>query len=107
MNDGGMDLAPSINVTQVPGQIIIDPEAEAVKLLGVSAYADINWTPNWTSAIGYSFTKVDNTNFQEAEASRRANTPRRTCSTSGTTSSPAWNSCGASGPITMATRATI
>ena len=68
MNDGGMDLAPSVNVTQVPGQIIIDPEAEAVKLLGVSAYADINWTPNWTSAIGYSFTKVDNTNFQEDEA---------------------------------------
>jgi len=68
MNDGGMDLAPSVNVTEFPGQIIVDPEAEAVKLLGVSAYADINWTPNWTSAIGYSFTKVDNTNFQEAEA---------------------------------------
>jgi hypothetical protein len=63
-----MDLAPSVNVTELPGQIIIDPEAEAVKLLGVTAYADINWTPNWTSAVGYSFTKVDNTNFQEAEA---------------------------------------
>lgn len=68
MNDGGMDLAPSVSVVAQPPDLILIPEAEAVKLLGVSAYADINWTKNWTSALGYSFTKVDNTNFQEATA---------------------------------------
>ena len=70
MNDGGMDLAPAIDTFPDPdnGQIIIVPRAEAVKMLGVSAYADINWTGNWTSAIGYSFDKVDNTNFQDGSA---------------------------------------
>ena len=70
MNDGGMDLAPAIATFPDPddGAIIIVPRAEAVKMLGVSAYADINWTSNWTSAIGYSFDKVDNTNFQDATA---------------------------------------
>ena len=68
MNDGGMDLAPSVSVIFEPGNVILIPEAEAVKLLGVSAYADINWTDRWTSAVGYSFTKVDNTNFQDPTA---------------------------------------
>jgi hypothetical protein len=68
MNDGGMDLAPSVDVIPQPGGFVLVPEAEAVKLLGVSAYADINWTKNWTSAIGYSFAEVDNTNFQEVTA---------------------------------------
>jgi hypothetical protein len=39
-----------------------------VKLLGVSAYVDLQWSKKWSSAIGYSFTKVDNTNFQDATA---------------------------------------
>ena len=68
LNDGGMDLAPSVDTIPGPGTITLVPEAEAVKLLGVSAYADINWTKQWSSAVGYSFTKVDNTNFQEPEA---------------------------------------
>jgi hypothetical protein len=68
MNDGGMDLAPAIATFTDGNQIVIVPKAEAVKLLGVSAYVDINWTKQWTSALGYSFTKVDNTNFQDATA---------------------------------------
>ena len=68
MNDGGMDLAPSVSTIPGSGTITLVPEAEAVKLLGVSAYADINWTKQWTSAVGYSFTRVHNTNFQEPEA---------------------------------------
>jgi len=68
MNDGGMDLAPSVSTQPGPGTIILIPEAEAVKLLGVSAYVDIAWSKQWTSALGYSFTKVDNTNFQDVTA---------------------------------------
>jgi hypothetical protein len=68
MNDGGMDLAPAVDTILAPGSILIVPKAEAVKLLGVSAYVDVNWTKRWTSAFGYSFTKVDNTNFQDATA---------------------------------------
>jgi hypothetical protein len=68
MNDGGMDLAPSVSVVPGPGTLILIPEAEAVKLLGVSAYVDFQWAKEWSSAAGYSFTKVDNTNFQDATA---------------------------------------
>ena len=66
-----MDLAPSVSVIQtVDGRILV-PRAEAVKLLGISAYLDFNWSKNFTSAIGYSFDKVDNTNFQDPTAFHR------------------------------------
>ena len=74
MNDGGMDLAPSAALGPVPPIFPPPPisgtliSAEAVPLLGVSAYADLQWTPELSSAIGYSFTKVDNTNFQDPTA---------------------------------------
>jgi len=39
-----------------------------VPLLGITAYVDLQWTKALSSSIGYSFTEVDNTNFQEATA---------------------------------------
>lgn len=71
MNDGGMDLAPSVSVIPQPPSLILVPEATAVKLLGVSAYIDLQWTKQLSSALGYSFTKVDNTNFQDPTAFHR------------------------------------
>ncbi len=71
MNDGGMDLAPAVSTILVPPNIILVPRAEAVKLLGVSAYVDFQWSKQWSSAVGYSFAKVDNTNFQEPTAFHR------------------------------------
>ena len=68
MNDGGMDLAPSVSTIFEPPNVILVPEAKAVKLLGVSAYVDFQWSKFWSSSAGYSFTKVDNTNFQDATA---------------------------------------
>jgi hypothetical protein len=74
MNDGGMDLAPSAALGPVPPIFPPPPisgtliSAEAVPLLGISAYADLQWTPELSSAIGYSFTEVDNTNFQDPTA---------------------------------------
>ena len=68
MNDGGMDLAPAVSTIPGPGTITLVPRAEAVKLLGISAFVDFQWSKNWSSTVGYSFTKVDNTNFQEASA---------------------------------------
>jgi len=64
MNDGGMDLAPNADVISEPGTLALVPSAEAVKLLGMSSYVDFNWSKDWTSSIGYSFDKVDNTSFQ-------------------------------------------
>lgn len=68
MNDGGMDLAPSVSTVFEPPNIILIPKAEAIKLLGIMAYVDLQWSKELSSAIGYSFTKVDNTNFQDPTA---------------------------------------
>ncbi|MCM2310155.1 MAG: DcaP family trimeric outer membrane transporter [Steroidobacteraceae bacterium] len=65
MNDGGMDLAPSASHT---AGVVTDVEAEAVALTGVLAYYDHWWSDKWSSSIGYSFTEVDNTNFQDPGA---------------------------------------
>jgi hypothetical protein len=62
MNDGGMDLAPSANRS---AGTVVGVEADAVPLLGVLAYYDHYWSDRWSSSIGYSFTEVDNTNFQD------------------------------------------
>jgi hypothetical protein len=63
MNDGGMDLAPVVIFDG--GGTPIDVEAEAVPLTGVLAYYDHFWNERWSSSIGYSYTEVDNTNFQD------------------------------------------
>jgi hypothetical protein len=68
MNDGGMDLGPNAAVIPQPGTLVLVPSAEAVKLFGMSAYVDLNWSKKWTSAIGYSFDQVDNTSFQAPDA---------------------------------------
>jgi hypothetical protein len=60
MNDGGVDLAP--------GGTIANPKAEAVPLLGVSAYYDHYWSDKFSSSFGGSFTKVDNRSLQAASA---------------------------------------
>jgi DcaP outer membrane protein len=75
MNDGGMDLAPAAALVPappttpprpVPFNLLLD--AEAVELLGITAYVDLQWSEKFSSAIGYSFTEVDNTNFQDPTA---------------------------------------
>jgi hypothetical protein len=68
MNDGGMDLAPTVSFET---DILTGLSTEAVPLLGVVAYYDHYWSEKWSSSIGYSFTEVDNTNFQEADAFNR------------------------------------
>ncbi len=68
MNDGGMDLAPNVAVITQPDGFVLIPSAEAVKLFGWTSYVDLNWSKQWTSSIGYSFDRVDNTNFQAATA---------------------------------------
>jgi len=65
MNDGGMDIAPTANFN---AETVTNVKSEAVPLLGVVAYYDHYWSKKWSSSIGYSFTQVDNTNFQDPAA---------------------------------------
>ncbi len=64
MNDGGMDLAPTAAFDE---ETVTNVEAEAIPLTGIVAYYDHYWTPKWSSSIGYSYTEVDNTNFQSPD----------------------------------------
>lgn len=64
MNDGGMDLAPQL-VTPAPN---LKVTGKAVALTGIVAYYDHYWSEMWSSSIGYSFTEVDNTNYQATNA---------------------------------------
>jgi len=68
MNDGGMDLAPAVDYT---AGVASDVQAKAVPLTGVLAYYDHYWSDKWSSSIGYSFTEVDNTNFQDPGAFKK------------------------------------
>ena len=63
MNDGGVDLAP--RATYDPGGVLVDVDAEAISLTGVLVYYDHSWNDRWSSSLGYSYTKADNTNFQD------------------------------------------
>jgi len=63
MNDGGVDLAP--------GGTLVDPHAEAVPLLGISAYYNRYWSEKFSSSFGVSQTKVDNTSLQDTDAFQR------------------------------------
>ncbi len=57
MNDGGVDLA-------VDGVNRVEP----VPLLGIVAYYDHYWNEQWSTAIGYSSTEVDNQDLQSGDA---------------------------------------
>lgn len=60
MNDGGVDLA-----AEASGGVL---RPKSVPLTGIVAYYDRTWCDSLTSSFGYSFTQVDNTNFQEPTA---------------------------------------
>lgn len=75
MNDGGVDLAPKAGVAVSPPIVGAPPGPivpKAVPLLGVLLYYDHYWSDQWSSSIGWSQVKVDNTNFQAGDAFRNA-----------------------------------
>jgi hypothetical protein len=60
MNDGGTDVGAAGEVGDLTG--------EAVPLFGVVGYYDHYWSKEWSSAIGYSRTQVENTDAQADDA---------------------------------------
>lgn len=60
MNDGGVDLAPEASGATVG--------AKALPLLGIVAYVDHWWSKTWSTALGYSETRVWNTDLQDGSA---------------------------------------
>lgn len=62
MNDGGMDMAPATGSAANP------ISANAVPIYGVVGYYEHSWNRQWSSAIGYGITEVDNQNLQTGDA---------------------------------------
>src|SRR6185437_1594972 len=60
MNDGGTDLAA--------GGSLAHPNAEAVPLLGISAYYDHYWNKHVSTSFGWSETQVWNRSLQLGDA---------------------------------------
>ena len=57
MNDGGIDIAPD-------SADINNAGAEAIELLGVSAYYDHYWSDRWSTSVGWSMIDLDTTDGQ-------------------------------------------
>jgi hypothetical protein len=60
-NDGGTDLAPVLHSD-------LTVHAYAAKIYGVTAYIDQQWNDQFSSAIGFSRTRLSNTNLQSGDA---------------------------------------
>jgi hypothetical protein len=60
MNDGGEDIAPDET-----GDFVAQP------LLGIVGFLDLSFSEEFGASLGYSFTHVDNTSGQTADAFRR------------------------------------
>lgn len=76
MNDGGTDLGPKA-IPGVTPPIVGGPpippgslKPEALGLLGLTIYYDHYWNDQWSSSIGWSETRQDNSNFQQSNAYR-------------------------------------
>ena len=67
MNDATSDIAPAdpFDPAAAPGAPI---DGKAIPLFGVTAFADINWSDEWTSTAGYSMIWMDNTDGQAPDA---------------------------------------
>jgi hypothetical protein len=59
MNDGGIDIAPD-------SADINTAKAEAVPLLGISAYYDHYWNERWSTSVGWSMTDLDTSDGQHS-----------------------------------------
>ena len=59
INDGGIDIAPdSTDISKA--------SAEAVPLLGISAYYDHYWNERWSTTVGWSMTDLNTSDGQRA-----------------------------------------
>ena len=64
MNDAPVDVGIVAN----PGNLVTPIRGEAIPITGTVVFLDHNWNSQWSSAVGYSRTDIDNTEGQAASA---------------------------------------
>jgi hypothetical protein len=67
MNDAPAD----VGIVPNPGNAVQPILGEALPLLGVVAFIDLNWSAKWTSTVGYSFLDIDNSAGQAPNAFKK------------------------------------
>ena len=67
MNDAPVDVGPRLDLDDVDQPL----KAELLPVLGLVAFVDINWSEEMSSAIGYSYIDIDNSNGQSDDAFSR------------------------------------
>jgi len=63
MNDAGADIGPRASTN--PARPI---EGEALPMLGLVAFADIDWSEHFTSSVGWSYVWINNSAEQAPDA---------------------------------------
>ena len=66
MNDAPVD----VGIVPQPGNVVTPIKGEAIPLLGLVIFLDHNWNSQWSTAVGYSSTDIDNTEGQADDAYR-------------------------------------
>jgi hypothetical protein len=66
MNDAPADIGVVFN----PGDPSRPIDGEALPLLGLVGFIDYNWSPKWSTSLGYSSIDIDNSEGQSADAFR-------------------------------------
>ena len=67
MNDAPVDVGIANNLSDPRTPIT----GEALPLIGIVAFLDLNWNSRWTSTVGYSMIDIDNSDGQSDSAFKR------------------------------------
>jgi DcaP outer membrane protein len=67
MNDAPVDVGIQNNF-QDPRTPVL---GKALPILGIVAFLDLNWSPKWTSSVGYSMVDIDNSDGQADDAFKK------------------------------------
>jgi hypothetical protein len=67
MNDAPQDIGIRNNFGDPTRPIV----GEALPMVGVVAFIDLNWSSRWTSTLGYSFVDIDNSDGQSPNAFKK------------------------------------
>jgi DcaP outer membrane protein len=65
------DAPVDVGIKRNPGNAVTPIVGEALPILGIVAFLDLNWSSKWTSTVGYSLVDIDNSDGQSDDAFKK------------------------------------
>jgi hypothetical protein len=65
------DAPVDVGIARNPGNTVTPIVGEALPILGIVAFLDLNWNAKWTSTVGYSLVDIDNSDGQSDDAFKK------------------------------------